>query len=336
MQKSTNYGFNLPSRDSDDLADVNSLSENFIEIDEILYSTAQELDNKPNGTKVTEITEDSTDQQIPSAKAVNDALSNHEIDVDSELSATSENPVKNKVLSNSVANALKGSASGNPVVLPDVSTLEHEMKVKLSGFSVEEIFKYDGNSGNDGVFLYTDITESGVYVVESVTYDEDGDSTYITFEGGITAETSWLDGEPFAVGDVVFVKVDGNKYSFSIMHGATVQKHGKNLFNYKDFVAYANSVLSGNYAIETTTHLGEECFSFRNARNYGNTDAFTKIAFKEKTPYTFSFSATFTFKSVQPKPSRIGFKYFTAFRALEPWGKSSSFTSLVSVFSTAF
>jgi hypothetical protein len=125
---------------------------------------------------------------------------------------------------NLVANAIKGNKSGNPIALSDVSPLPHEIKVKLSGFSVEEVFKYDENLGVAGCFLYTDITESGVYVVESVTYDEYGDSTYITFEGGVTAETNWRDGEPFAVGDAVFVKVDGETYSFSVLHGAVVQK----------------------------------------------------------------------------------------------------------------
>lgn len=136
---------------------------------------------------------------------------------------------------NLVANALKGNKSGNPIAIPDVSPLPHEIKVKLSGFSVEEVFKYDENSGVEAGFLYTDITESGVYVVKSVTYDEYGDSTYITFEGGVTAEANWLDGDPFAVGDVVFVEVEGETYSFSVLHGATVQKYGINLFDQETF-----------------------------------------------------------------------------------------------------
>ncbi len=53
--------------------------------------------------------------------------------VESSFSATSKNPVQNKVVSANVANALKGTASGTFVHLDDISPLEHEMKVTLSG-----------------------------------------------------------------------------------------------------------------------------------------------------------------------------------------------------------
>ena len=38
MEKSTNFGFNLPSRDGDDIADINQISDNFKIIDEKVAS----------------------------------------------------------------------------------------------------------------------------------------------------------------------------------------------------------------------------------------------------------------------------------------------------------
>lgn len=39
MEKSQKFGFNLPSRDADDIADINQISENFRIIDENVPST---------------------------------------------------------------------------------------------------------------------------------------------------------------------------------------------------------------------------------------------------------------------------------------------------------
>ena len=41
METSTNFGFNLPSRDNDDIADINQISDNFRIIDEIMKETEQ-------------------------------------------------------------------------------------------------------------------------------------------------------------------------------------------------------------------------------------------------------------------------------------------------------
>ena len=68
-----------------------------------------------NRLKTQSINENSTEEQYPSAKAVYDAMQSASVGY------------------SFVANALKGYASGSEVVLPDVSPLEHELSVKLSG-----------------------------------------------------------------------------------------------------------------------------------------------------------------------------------------------------------
>lgn len=58
METSTNFGFNLPSRDNDDIADINQISDNFRIIDEIMKETDQTFlgtsENPQSGTAVAE------------------------------------------------------------------------------------------------------------------------------------------------------------------------------------------------------------------------------------------------------------------------------------------
>ena len=79
--------------------------------------TDTKLETKENvANKVTEISDTSTNEQYPSAKAVNDTV---------KAAKTSAN--------NNFANALKGSASGeNAVRIDDSSPIEHEMSVRVS------------------------------------------------------------------------------------------------------------------------------------------------------------------------------------------------------------
>ena len=49
MTKSKNYGFNLPSRDTDDIADINQIAENFRIIDEELHNLSEKSGNEPDG-----------------------------------------------------------------------------------------------------------------------------------------------------------------------------------------------------------------------------------------------------------------------------------------------
>ena len=101
-----------------------------------------------------------------------------------------------------------------------------------TGFYVEEVF----NSSEMDQFG-SDITESGIYVIESVFTSEDSDATEITFKDGKEVKTSWIEGKPFAEGDMVYVEVNGDNQIFSIMRGAVVQKYGLNLFDQETFCA---------------------------------------------------------------------------------------------------
>lgn len=76
----------------------------------------------------------------------------------------------------SVANALKGTASGSTVVLKDVSPLAHEIKVKLSN-KKESIFLGDESMiGWSGEFEY-----SQSYPIEDTGWDDDADCDAILF-----------------------------------------------------------------------------------------------------------------------------------------------------------
>lgn len=113
-----------------------------------------------------------------------------------------------------VANALKGKKSGNPIALPDVSPLPHEIKVKLKpeeGFAGEKILtdQYEFFSGD------------GVYVPNNKQYDENDGWCY-EFEDG-----SYLYNAGYDL-DKIVVK-DGKPYRTLDVNGAVVQKFfGKN------------------------------------------------------------------------------------------------------------
>lgn len=112
MDKSKNYGFNLPSRDTDDIADINQISENFRIIDE-------ELSGVIKGKGVDQVY-NAESRNPQSGKAISGELVNYvkyesedewifdggdsknavDIDliIDNEMSPTSENLVKNKAI----------------------------------------------------------------------------------------------------------------------------------------------------------------------------------------------------------------------------------------------
>ena len=118
MNISENFKFNLPSRDSDDIVDVNLLSENFSKIDSELsemikgkgvdQSYSPTSKNPQSGTAVAGAIsnlvslEDNTEWIFDGG----DASGSVEIDlvIDGEMSDTSNNPVSNKVIKKYVDN----------------------------------------------------------------------------------------------------------------------------------------------------------------------------------------------------------------------------------------
>lgn len=92
-----------------------------------------ELDKKLGNSDGSVKQENIADGSVTESKLsedVKDKLNKPQITVDSELSAESENPVKNKAISNSFANALKGTASGKILEIEDISPITHALKVK--------------------------------------------------------------------------------------------------------------------------------------------------------------------------------------------------------------
>lgn len=118
MEQSTNFGFNLPSRDTDDIADINLISENFSKIDTELsemikgkgvdQSYSPTSKNPQSGTAVAEAVsnfvslEDNTEWVFDGG----DASGSVDIDlvIDDEMSGTSNNLVPNKVIKQYVDN----------------------------------------------------------------------------------------------------------------------------------------------------------------------------------------------------------------------------------------
>lgn len=163
MNKSENFNFNLPSSDNpEELADVNFLSENFINADKILKKQEEEILNTKN------------------------------------------------VVSNDVANALKGSKSGNPVVLDDISPLPHEIKVNATRSNYEDVFLFDVEAQ---ILIEHDLPYSNQeMVVSSVFVDLDEGFVKIAFEDDYVISFQTSDKElgnkvnSLKNGDIVYIE----------------------------------------------------------------------------------------------------------------------------------
>jgi len=97
------------------------------------HETDEKLSLKENvANKTTTINTDSDDTKYPTSKAVKDYVELNRAKLDNQISATSENAIQNKAISASVANALKGTATGNPITIIDISPIAHKMKVSAN------------------------------------------------------------------------------------------------------------------------------------------------------------------------------------------------------------
>lgn len=85
-----------------------------------------------------------------------------------------------------------------------------------------------------------------------------------------------------------------------IEHDIKVKASSKNIFNYKDLVAYANSGI-GSSGEEDVEYLGEDCFSFKEWQTSGST-IFEGIPFEDNTQYTFTFEFAFQFEKYEQYP----------------------------------
>lgn len=104
-------------------------------------------------------------------KKIMDVYFNGYETADDKFSATSEAPVQNKVISNGVANALKGNKIGSGLSLDDISPIEHELKIKVMSKNLVP-YPYDFTEPftKHGI-TYTPQTDGGIKV--SGTLDTD-------------------------------------------------------------------------------------------------------------------------------------------------------------------
>ena len=110
MEKSEKFSFNLPSSNSDDIADINQISDNFRIIDENIPSK-DELKSEIEKEKIiVDQVYDPESENAQSGIAVDEAI---------------------KQTNNIFSNALKGTKSGAAVVANDVSPIEHNTYVTL-------------------------------------------------------------------------------------------------------------------------------------------------------------------------------------------------------------
>lgn len=133
-----------------------------------------------------------------------------------------------------VANALKGSASGNPIRLDDVSPLEHEMAVHCEGWSANPL----SENMVGGIVDLIDMNAEGgkVLFVErceiSEPSEEDPDQTFnVQFTDGSFAAFLGKPTTPIEQGMAMWVDEQFLYYAENKANGATVKKYGKNLFD---------------------------------------------------------------------------------------------------------
>lgn len=312
MNKSENFGFNLPNVGSGELADVRVLNENFENADRILKNQqdkndknsselekqkenierissevqrqSEEISKRVEGEKTSVVDENSADNQIPTAKAVFDATKNVKIDVDDKFSSKSENPVQNKIISANVASAIKCTASGEAVRLDDVSPLEHEIGVKLSGVTLIPLYTDDS--------ILNSLKSEGDFVVSAV--EQTGDTYRISFGGEyyVKFTDTFGNGNKVQVGDVIYNDSSGDntgngwlKQKITDYSNVTLTKYGKNFIDIKNPSYKLNAIYevdSGGVATLTRGNLAtgvSQTYASRAYWNFGNYDDFVGKTF---------------------------------------------------------
>ncbi len=147
--------------------------------------------------------------------------------------------IKNKP---DVANALKGSANGNPIVIDDSSPLEHEIKANTRiPFENEYVFNPT---------MSRMPSEKAVLVVSSVgrtLYPDDDEDYPGELELNVYFEGVWKLEEGFFLKPYPPIPKVGDKMVYNPDDGSLtliydVTKYGKNLLSFENFVYNANTV----------------------------------------------------------------------------------------------
>ena len=138
--------------------------------------------------------------------------------------------IKNKP---DVANALKGSAKGNPVIIDDVSPVKHEISATVYKNTVGKPITHD--------LVDSDVPNNSFYTVKTYTYDiEDSDSEHIYYVLTFTFEEGGFYGGEYngstppivEIGSTVYFAENNLCYVTQEPYdGATLQTFGKNLWD---------------------------------------------------------------------------------------------------------
>ena len=142
MEYSTNFNFSLPSRDNDiDLADINEISNNFRKIDE---------------------------------KAVKKE------DIAQSYDPESQNPQSGVAVAkamNNVANAIKQTVSGNPILINDASPIKHTLWLKTSANKTVYVRGKNLIPFNNKAYYNGNYAAGQTYVINGVSFTVNDDGS---------------------------------------------------------------------------------------------------------------------------------------------------------------
>jgi hypothetical protein len=141
MNESENYKFKLPSRDSEDIADINEISDNFRIADQILKSQEVELGKKIEGSVATEISNNSKSTEFPPASLVFEEVSDLSIALDRKIAEVKS------VLDKRVTNLEQGIT---PSPFETDNTTAYSKDVPVNALPYAEVEKIGGMTYKDG------------------------------------------------------------------------------------------------------------------------------------------------------------------------------------------
>lgn len=152
METSTNLNFYLPSSNSDEIADINRISDNFINLDEYLPNMFGEVKDDI-GAKQDVLVSGENIKSVNGNSLLGEGDLELSVEVDQNFDAKSQNAQSGVAIANTFANALKGNKSGEIVSITDVSPIEHNVGVKVKSKNKFQPFIKDYTATQNGVTI---------------------------------------------------------------------------------------------------------------------------------------------------------------------------------------
>lgn len=202
MTKSKNYGFNLPSRDTDDIADINQITRNFEIIDEELYAVSAEAGEAGGiaeeargyaarayelvGEKASAITSQASGNVITFSDSSDLPLRDLKVygKTTQESTPSPENPQDLESPTEVVVKVMGSDVEDQTLALPILN------EVDLAGVPVASGGNYTDNNGQQWVCDEVDFAR-GVYVQRVGKTVLNGTETWAIFEGTRDDNTDW-------------------------------------------------------------------------------------------------------------------------------------------------